>query len=233
MSEPKKEVVKKPKNKLLRVLLIILGIVFWPFSLGYLLCKYIYNKVNNQPLKWALIVPIAFISLLFGTSWAAAIGGYKPSEQSSNPQPQQQQDKIETKTVTETQPIAFETQTADDNSINKGETRVVQEGQNGIKTITYEVTYKNGQQVDKRQTKDEVTAQPVTKVVHNGTYVAPPPPQPKCDPNYSGACVPIASDVDCAGGSGNGPAYVQGPVKVIGRDIYDLDRDGDGVGCDK
>jgi len=53
-----------------------------------------------------------------------------------------------------------------------------------------------------------------------------------CDPNYSGACVPIASDVDCAGGSGNGPAYVRGPVRVIGRDIYGLDRDGDGIGCE-
>ncbi|CDO06895.1 hypothetical protein C1S82_26840 [Mycolicibacterium cosmeticum] len=52
-----------------------------------------------------------------------------------------------------------------------------------------------------------------------------------CDPNYSG-CVPIASDVDCAGGSGNGPEYVQGPIQVTGRDIYDLDRDGDGIACD-
>ncbi|MHA0288725.1 hypothetical protein ACXYX3_20030 [Mycobacterium sp. C3-094] len=53
-----------------------------------------------------------------------------------------------------------------------------------------------------------------------------------CDSNYSGACVPIASDVDCAGGSGNGPAYVQGPVTVVGTDIYDLDRDGNGIGCE-
>jgi hypothetical protein len=59
-----------------------------------------------------------------------------------------------------------------------------------------------------------------------------PPAEPTCDPNYAWACVPIASDVDCAGGSGNGPAYVQGPVKVIGYDIYDLDRDGDGIGCE-
>lgn len=57
--------------------------------------------------------------------------------------------------------------------------------------------------------------------------------QDGCDPNYEGACVPIASDVDCAGGSGNGPEYVQGPVTVVGKDIYDLDRDGDGIGCDK
>ncbi len=61
----------------------------------------------------------------------------------------------------------------------------------------------------------------------------PPKDIPKknnCDPNYSG-CVPIASDVDCAGGSGNGPAYT-GRVSVTGSDIYDLDRDHDGIACE-
>lgn len=53
-----------------------------------------------------------------------------------------------------------------------------------------------------------------------------------CDPNYAGACVPVAPDVDCAGGAGNGPAYVTGPVRVTGTDIYELDRDGDGVACE-
>lgn len=59
----------------------------------------------------------------------------------------------------------------------------------------------------------------------------PEPAPPGCDPNYTG-CVPIAPDVDCAGGSGNGPAYVEGPVQVVGSDIYGLDRDGDGTACD-
>ena len=63
--------------------------------------------------------------------------------------------------------------------------------------------------------------------------LAPFPEAPSsCDSNYSGACVPVARDVDCAGGSGNGPAYVSGPVTVVGNDIYGLDRDGDGVACD-
>jgi resuscitation-promoting factor RpfB len=53
-----------------------------------------------------------------------------------------------------------------------------------------------------------------------------------CDANYGGVYVPVASDVDCAGGSGNGPAYVAGPVYIIGSDIYGLDRDGDGVACE-
>lgn len=71
-------------------------------------------------------------------------------------------------------------------------------------------------------------------VAHAITPIGPVPLQQgsECDPNYSGACVPIASDVDCASGSGNGPAYVQGPVTVIGTDIYDLDRDGNGTGCE-
>ena len=53
----------------------------------------------------------------------------------------------------------------------------------------------------------------------------------ECDPNYD-PCVPVASDVDCASGNGNGPAYVQGPVRVVGVDIYGLDRDGDGIACE-
>lgn len=52
-----------------------------------------------------------------------------------------------------------------------------------------------------------------------------------CDPNYSW-CVPIASDVDCAGWKWNWPAYVRWPVQVIWSDIYDLDRDNDWWGCE-
>jgi hypothetical protein len=61
----------------------------------------------------------------------------------------------------------------------------------------------------------------------------PPPPQPAtggCHPSYD-PCVPFASDVDCAGGSGNGPAYT-GQVQVVGPDEYDLDSDDDGTGCE-
>ena len=52
-----------------------------------------------------------------------------------------------------------------------------------------------------------------------------------CTPGYS-PCIPPGSDVDCAGGSGNGPRYVDGPVYVTGSDPYGLDADGDGVACE-
>ena len=70
-----------------------------------------------------------------------------------------------------------------------------------------------------------------TNAAESRATVPPPITESQCDPNYSG-CVPIASDVDCAGGNGNGPAYVEGPVEVIGRDIYKLDGDGNGIGCE-
>lgn len=57
-----------------------------------------------------------------------------------------------------------------------------------------------------------------------------PAPAPSCHPSYI-PCLPIVSDVDCAGGSGNGPVYT-GRVQVIGPDEYELDRDRDGIGCE-
>jgi hypothetical protein len=53
----------------------------------------------------------------------------------------------------------------------------------------------------------------------------------RCTPGYR-PCIRPGPDVDCRGGSGNGPRYVDGPVRVTGSDPYDLDIDDDGVGCD-
>lgn len=141
--------------------------------------------------------------------------------------------KVEVKTETKEEPVSFETKEEQTNSLSKGKTQIKQEGKDGKKAITFEVTYTDGKEASRKQVKEEVAEQPQTKIILVGTYVATPTPKPSCDPNYSGACVPIASDVDCAGGSGNGPAYVRGPVYVIGIDIYDLDRDGNGIGCEK
>jgi serine/threonine protein kinase len=53
-----------------------------------------------------------------------------------------------------------------------------------------------------------------------------------CHSSYTGACLkPDSPDYDCKGGRGDGPDYVGGTVRVVGSDDYDLDRDGDGVGC--
>lgn len=145
---------------------------------------------------------------------------------------------VTTAEITETEAIAFERTSQDDATRDVGTTAVIQPGVDGTRTITYRVTYVDGVETDRVVTGDVVTVAPVPEVTAVG--IRQPAPAPVvggggggCDPNYTGACVPIARDVDCAGGSGDGPEYVSGPVRVVGSDIYDLDRDGDGIACDR
>ncbi|MTK01260.1 G5 domain-containing protein [Micromonospora sp. CP22] len=133
---------------------------------------------------------------------------------------------VQTRDVVEKKVIRHGTRTVQDPSLAKGKRVVRTRGVDGVRTLTYRVTVVDGVQTSKKLVSSVVAKKAVTEVVAEGTKAAA-----QCDPNYS-PCVPIASDVDCAGGSGNGPAYVTGPVKVIGEDIYDLDRDNDGWGCD-
>jgi hypothetical protein len=70
------------------------------------------------------------------------------------------------------------------------------------------------------------------------TPPAPPPTAPprNCHPSYPDVCLrPDASDYDCEGGSGNGPYYVAGPLRVLPPDPFELDgndNDNDGWGCE-
>jgi hypothetical protein len=92
------------------------------------------------------------------------------------------------------------------------------------------------------------TATPTPKPTPAPTAKPTPAPTPKptakpkpkataapasCSTSYQGACLKLGiGDYDCAGGSGNGPNYVKGPIYVVGDDIFDLDRDGDGIACE-
>ncbi len=50
---------------------------------------------------------------------------------------------------------------------------------------------------------------------------------PSCDSNYSGACVPIyPPDVNC-------PQIGVNNFLVVGVDVHDLDRDGNGIACEE
>ncbi|MEV1318301.1 G5 domain-containing protein [Micromonospora arborensis] len=122
---------------------------------------------------------------------------------------------VKVTTETEQATVRYGEKTVKDSSLAEGKRVVRTRGVNGVRTLTYEVTTTDGVRTARKLVRSTVTKQAVAQVVAVGTKK---PQSSKCDPNYSG-CVPIASDVDCAGGSGNGPAYVNGPIRVIGDDI--------------
>jgi len=65
------------------------------------------------------------------------------------------------------------------------------------------------------------------------TKVPVPPQRGNCSPCYPDVCLKVGvGDYDCAGGSGNGPNYIGGPIRVVGCDPFDLDRDHNGWGCE-
>jgi hypothetical protein len=78
---------------------------------------------------------------------------------------------------------------------------------------------------------------PYCNAMPTGTEVpsatSEPAPQDACHPDYPNVCLdPTAPDYDCAGSGQDGPEFVEGPVRVIGSDPYDLDGSPrDGFGC--
>ncbi|HKX72398.1 MAG TPA: G5 domain-containing protein [Candidatus Saccharimonadales bacterium] len=197
------------------------------------------------------IVAALVVIVVIGTATAASrpTSQLPNTPQASTPQTLQQvqgevdeqEPIVETKTITEDVPIPFEKTSVYDATLEQGKTSLKTSGANGMRKITYKITIVDGKETNKEKVSEAVALAPVTEVVALGAKVPAPAPKPivapapqpsNCHASYTGACVPIASDVDCAGGTGNGPAYVAGPVTVIGPDVYDLDRDGNGVGCE-
>ena len=78
-------------------------------------------------------------------------------------------------TVVETEEIGYETSYEDDSSLPKGEEQVTTEGENGVKEVSYKVTYVDGVEESKEVESETVTKEPVNKVVIVGTKEEAPP----------------------------------------------------------
>lgn len=85
---------------------------------------------------------------------------------------------VKPEVVTSTEVVPFQTIEQPDASLPKGQTKVVQEGINGERTILTEVTTVDGKQTSK-VLKNTITKQPLNKVINVGTKEeATPTPQP-------------------------------------------------------
>lgn len=79
--------------------------------------------------------------------------------------------RVSKQVLSEYKDIEFETKVEEDEDLLKGETRVVQEGQNGTNKLEYNVVYHNGDLVNRSFSKEVVVKAPVDKIVKNGIKV--------------------------------------------------------------
>jgi murein DD-endopeptidase MepM/ murein hydrolase activator NlpD len=77
------------------------------------------------------------------------------------------------KEINQQEDIPFQTEVKEDPNMANGESKVSQEGQNGLQNVTYHVTEQNGATVTKNVTKQEIIKQPVNQIVIKGTKVIP------------------------------------------------------------
>ena len=78
-------------------------------------------------------------------------------------------DTTSTETDVTEEPIPFETVTRENPELSAGTEQVVQEGQNGSITTTYNVTYENETEVSREQIGDPVRQEPVNEIIEVGT----------------------------------------------------------------
>ena len=72
---------------------------------------------------------------------------------------------------TKTEPVSFETERQENSSLEQGTENVLQEGQEGERTIVEEVTLVNGEEADRRVVSNEITTVAVNKIIEYGTKV--------------------------------------------------------------
>ena len=74
--------------------------------------------------------------------------------------------KITEKTVVEQVEIPFETITKDvTTGSGTKQDRVVRQGENGIKEITYKIKYQNGEEIEKKEISSKIIKEPVDKII--------------------------------------------------------------------
>lgn len=76
---------------------------------------------------------------------------------------------VRLKTETVEEKIAYETEEKADNSLEKGKQRTISEGKAGLVEKTYEVTYENGKEVERKLIDEDVKEKSKNKVVAVGT----------------------------------------------------------------
>lgn len=170
--------------------------------------------------KVTLVSVVAVLSL--GTIGAMAQPGQASNQPTPTPatQASKSQSKLETKTLTTTEAISYTSSTIEDPNLAQGLTEIRTTGVNGVRTRTFEVTYTDGTETARKETKNIITTEPVNEVIAKGTKVPSPPivqaqpSQPSC-PNgtyvntygntvcspYESSGVPADASAQCSDGT--------------------------------
>jgi len=125
--------------------------------------KWFGQNINRK--RIALIFGGLIVACFILTGAFAKPSSNKPKEESKPAATTQetQTPKVETKEETKTEEIVFQTESKNDSTLEKGQTKVQQEGKNGTKELKYKVTYTDGKETGRDLISETITIQPINK----------------------------------------------------------------------
>ena len=109
--------------------------------------------------------------------------------------------------------IPYETEVKNDSSLEKGKTKVVQQGEKGQKDITAMVTREDGQEISREIVEEKVVKEPVKHIEAKEPRKSPNPNQKTTSPSGSSS---NTSSESSRSGSGSGSAVVAYAMKFKG-----------------
>ncbi|HZJ57369.1 MAG TPA: G5 domain-containing protein [Clostridia bacterium] len=83
--------------------------------------------------------------------------------------------RVKEEVLTEKETIPYKVVTKENDKLNKGTEKLVQEGKEGLKEREILIAYHDGHEVNRELVEERVSEEPIDRVIDKGTYVAPPP----------------------------------------------------------
>ncbi|MBW3538272.1 G5 domain-containing protein [Candidatus Parcubacteria bacterium] len=172
-------------------LLVVLGVFLWPVMLGVWLSHHAHRKIEVPLLRYLAIAAIMLPALTAGTAWASVVvppsPGTDPIHVTGGAVPGSADQvevgpKLEKKMETVTERMAFRQIKTHDATLAQGQEVVRRQGRAGAKSVTYEVSYSDGQETGRVKVKEEITTAPIARIVAVGTKVTVAPPAPVAAP---------------------------------------------------
>lgn len=84
--------------------------------------------------------------------------------------------RVDSRSETEEVELEFATETRGTSQLYRGESRVVQQGEAGLRVDTYALTLVDGEVTERELVDQQVVREPVPRIVEEGTTTRPPPP---------------------------------------------------------
>lgn len=78
-------------------------------------------------------------------------------------------ERVDVRKITETEAVAYDTETEYSDDMYSDESAVKQEGLDGEKQVTYSVTYVDGKESDRKLVEEKITKDPVDEIILQGT----------------------------------------------------------------